>query len=146
MSDVYLEMAKNSHKPRTNEAAHVSAPVTATIPAPIDAGSLARIGDMSKDELRALLQTICNARWGEVALMTKQERAEAGRLKLWHGGLTEAEMDKALPLLREALDRDEGKALQKSASVVAVTDARIVLANILQEIDGTSAELQIDWK
>lgn len=82
---------------------------------PVD---LTAMESMTKEELIGLVKRVCDTRWGEVALMTKQQRAEAGRLKLWHAGLTEKEVYKALPMLKEAFDRDEGKAAQSIAMTV----------------------------
>ncbi len=73
---------------------------------------LSMVNTMTKDELISIIKTICGARWGEIALMTKDERMEAAKLKLWHGGLTEKEISKALPALNAAMDREVGKPMQ----------------------------------
>lgn len=50
--------------------------------------------------------------------MTVEERMEAAKLKLWHGGLSEKEIMKALPALREVMDRERGKPSQSIAMTV----------------------------
>lgn len=83
-----------------------------------DNPDLTRLDGMDRDGLIALIKTIAGARWGEVALMTKEERLEAAKLKLWHGGLTEKEIYKALPALNAAMDREIGKPAQSVAITV----------------------------
>jgi hypothetical protein len=107
---------------------------------------IARLENMPVDELRGVLQRICNARWGDIALMSKQQRAEAGRLKLWHAGLTEKEVYKALPILKEAFDRDEGRASQnvnmnvESTSLSKLSDDRLLrLERELSRVTGQEA-------
>ncbi len=92
--------------------------VTPDTQSPLSADDMARLGEMGREELILLIKTICGARWGEVALMTKEERLEAAKLKLWHGGLTEKEIYKALPALNAAMDRDIGKPAQSIAMKV----------------------------
>lgn len=82
------------------------------------APDLSQLDDMSHGELVSLCRRICAARWGEVALMSVEERFEAAKLKLWHGGLTEKEIMKALPALREVMDREKGKPAQSIAMTV----------------------------
>lgn len=77
--------------------------------------TLQELENMPRAALHLLLQQVFGARWGEIALMTKEQRREAATLKLWHGGLTEQDINKALPPLREAYDRDFGKAAQSVA-------------------------------
>lgn len=93
---------------------------TPPIPA-LSASELARLGYMSKDELIALINRVSGAIWG-IAMMSKDERIEAAKLKLWNAGLTQPDIFKALPALREALDRETGKPAQSIAMKVE-TDA-----------------------
>lgn len=87
---------------------------------PDDCGSpdMATLDSMSHADLLLLCRRVCAARWGEVALMSVEERFEAAKLKLWHGGLTEKEVFKALPALREVMDREKGKPSQSIAMTV----------------------------
>lgn len=80
---------------------------------PITPADLAKLAAMTPGELLSLSNQL-NAAAGlvHIALLTPKERAEAARLKLWQAGLSQTDMFKALPLLREALDRDEGKPSQ----------------------------------
>lgn len=87
----------------------------------LSASELAKLGDMSKDELIALINRVSGAIWG-IAMMSKDERIEAAKLKLWNAGLTQPDIFKALPALREALDRETGKPAQSIAMKVE-TDA-----------------------
>lgn len=84
--------------------------------------SIERLQRMSRNELMALIQRISGARWGEVALMNRQERLEAGNLRLWHAGLTGTDVSKWLPALREVLDRELGKSVTPIAAQVLVKD------------------------
>lgn len=93
-------------------AARANNTATAAPLDPVSAATLSLLEQMSREELVGVIKRVCNARWGEVALMSKQERVEAGKLKLWHSGLTLADVYKALPMLKEAFDRDEGRASQ----------------------------------
>lgn len=107
---------------------------------PLSIDTLERLETMPKNELRALLERVCGARWGEVAVMTKEQRIDAAKLKLWHEGLTSKEMTKYLPALREAMDRDTGKPAQSIAMTVEnkgldqlATDKLLRLASMLDE-------------
>lgn len=82
------------------------------------APDLSYLDDMSHGDLISLCRRVCAARWGEVALLSVDERFEAAKLKLWHGGLTEKEIGRALPILREAMDREKGKPAQSIAMTV----------------------------
>ena len=85
---------------------------------PQDALDLSRLDGMTRDELIALVRRVCGARWGEIAGMSKDERMESAKLKLWHEGLTSKEIVKYLPALREAMDRETGKPSQSIAMTV----------------------------
>lgn len=99
------------YKPQTNNAnsANEQQPPAAAMPGDI---ILASLETMPKDELRTLLQRICAARWGEVALLTEEEAYEAICLRLLHGGLSEKDLSAALPSLKEWMDRRKGKPAQ----------------------------------
>lgn len=79
---------------------------------------LSKLDDMGAEELRALVRRISGARWGEIGLMSVDELLEAAKLKLWHGGLTETQIFRALPVLREVMDREVGKPSQSIAMTV----------------------------
>lgn len=84
---------------------------------PDNAPDLSRLDDMTVEELRGLVRRVSGAIWG-IALQTPEEIAEAMKLKLAAGGLTEKDMFKALPLMREWFDRQIGKASQSIAMTV----------------------------
>lgn len=84
---------------------------------PISEEQIAKLGTLSKDELISLIKRVSGAMWG-IGLMTPQEIADAMKLKLAHGGLTQTDMFKALPVMREWFDREMGKAPQSIAMVV----------------------------
>lgn len=88
------------------------------------------------EPLRSLCKRIVDARWGEVALMTQAQIAEAVKLRLAHGGLTIPQIDKALPLIKEWCDRVEGKSVERIDSrtiVVHTQEARRKAAEIEAE-------------
>lgn len=79
---------------------------------------LSRLESMPKEELTALIKRICGARWGEVGMMSDDEAYEAVCLKMLHGGLTQPDIYKALPALKEWTDRRKGKPAQSVALTV----------------------------
>lgn len=79
---------------------------------------LSRLDEMTREEMIGLIKAICGARWGEIALMSEDEAYDAVCLKLLHGGLTQSDVWKALPPLREWADRRRGKAPQSIAMTV----------------------------
>lgn len=81
---------------------------------PID---LAVIDQMDATALRALIRRVSGAMWG-IGLKTKEEIADAFKLKLAIGGMSEKDMFKALPIMREWFDRELGKAAQSIAMTV----------------------------
>lgn len=91
-------------------------------PDAIDAATLASIDVMSREDLIEIIKRIAAARWGLVALLNDNEAYESIRLKLLQEGLNEPSIVKALPALKEWIDRTKGKPLQTVAStVVAVS-------------------------
>lgn len=115
-------------------------------PAPEHAPDLSGLDTMSHGELLLLCRRVCGARWGEVALMSVEDRFEAAKLKLWHGGLSEKEIFKALPALREVMDREKGKPSQSIAMTVEdkgitkLSDERLLrLERELSRITGEDA-------
>lgn len=84
---------------------------------PIDNDTLDQLEAMSKGELISLIQRVSGAMWG-VGLKTKEQIAEAFKLKLAIGGMAEMDMFKALPVMREWFDREMGKAAQSIAMTV----------------------------
>lgn len=101
---------------------------------------LTRLDEMSREELVALVKTICGARWGEVAGMTEDEIADSMKLKLAHGGLTQTDIWKALPAMKEWFDRAKGKAPQSIAMKIedntltkVATERLLRLASMLDD-------------
>lgn len=104
------------------------------------------LANLDKDALIALIQRIGAARWGEVAGMDDNAIESAFRLKLAHGGLTQADMFKALPVMKEWFDRTLGKAPQSIAMKLEVnplgkmqTDRLLVLERELAKLTGQEA-------
>ena len=84
---------------------------------PQEALDLSRLDGMTRDELIALVR-LCNADRVAVAVMSPEEIVSAFKLKLAVGGITEKDMFKALPLMREWFDRQLGKAPQSVSMTV----------------------------
>lgn len=102
-----------------------------------DAPDLSRLADMTKEELIVLLSQI---RGIEYALMTEDEQYEAACRKLFMGGMSEKDIWKALPSLKEWMDRRKGKPAQSIAMTVEdkglgklATDRLLRLAAMLDE-------------
>lgn len=93
--------------------------VTDTVSLP----TLTQLENMPRAALHSLLQRVCAARWGEIALMDEDASYDAVCLKLLHGGLTQADVWKALPSLKEWMDRRKGKPAQSIA--LDVSDTRM---------------------
>jgi len=79
---------------------------------------IALLATLPDGELKDICKRVLNARWGEVAMMTRQERLEAGNLRLWHKGLTGDDVNKWLPALREGFDREVGKSVTPIAQKI----------------------------
>jgi len=83
----------------------------------IDEQTLSQLENMPKEALISLIRRVSGAIWG-IGLMTEEEAYEAACLKLLHGGLTERDIWKALPSLKEWMDRRKGKPAQSVALTV----------------------------
>lgn len=101
-----------------------------TRPATLDIETLRNMG---VEGLINLVQRISAARWGEVANMNPEAIAEAMKLRLAHGGLTQSDIFKAMPVMREWFDRTLGKPKervemlhQKNVIVTEMTTAELV--------------------
>lgn len=77
-----------------------------------EAPDIAELETMPRSDLEALCRRVCGARWGKVAGLSEDEAYDAVSLKMLHGGLTEKEINKALPPLREWMDRKRGRPKQ----------------------------------
>lgn len=86
----------------------------------IDEETLAHLDTMDANALRKLIQRVSGAMWG-VGLKTREQVAEAFKLKLAISGMAEKDMFKALPIMREWFDREIGKATQHTT-----LDARVL--------------------
>lgn len=123
---------------------------------PISASDLARLDGMSREELVKLIRTVSGAGWGNIGntgadlishyLRTHDEVSEAIKLRLATGGLTEKDMFKALPLMREWMDRQTGKPAQSIAMTVKQddlskmsTDRLLALERELARLNGVEA-------
>lgn len=78
---------------------------------------LANLSNMPQEALISLIQRVSGAMWG-IGLKTKEDIAEAFKLKLAISGMAEKDMFKALPIMREWFDRELGKASQSIAMTV----------------------------
>lgn len=81
---------------------------------PIDPATMAKLVDLPKHELLALIVRVAGATWG-YALMSDEDKAEAARLKLYSMGMTATEVHKVVPALDKWFDRTKGKAPQSIA-------------------------------
>ena len=106
---------------------------------PISAATLSILHSMPKEALISLIQRVSGAMWG-IGLKTQDDIAEAFKLKLAIGGMSEKDMFKALPVMREWFDRSLGKAPQSIAMTVKddglgklSTDKLLRLAAMLDE-------------
>lgn len=99
---------------------------------PVSADDWATIESMSREQLIHMIKIVVGAGWGKIGgtggnlvsafLRTPDEVLEATKLKLCTGGLIEPDMFKALPLLREWMDRQTGKPAQSIAMTVKQDD------------------------
>ena len=101
--------------------------------------SLARLEQMTQQELISLIRRVSGAVWG-YALLDDTEKAEAARLKLYNLGMSSTEVHKVMPALKEWFDRTSGKAPQSIAMKVEdnslgkmATDKLLRLAAMLEE-------------
>ncbi len=75
---------------------------------PISEDELARLGDMSREQLIALIR-LCNAEQIGIALMTTEEVKAATRLRLSVMAISNKDDKLALQAIQQLLDRLEGK-------------------------------------
>lgn len=83
----------------------------------IDEQTISSLQHLDREALISLIQRVSGAMWG-VGLKTKEDIAEAFKLKLAISGMAEKDMFKALPIMREWFDRELGKASQSIAMTV----------------------------
>ena len=95
----------------------------------LSAGDIeARLEGMSVDDLKQAVR-LSNAALGGVAMITDEEAFKAIKMKLLHGGLSEKDINKALPSLREVIDRTKGKAPQTITQNVNLSAQRPLLTD-----------------
>jgi hypothetical protein len=94
--------------------------------ATIDAATLASLDGMSKEELIALIKRVSGAMWG-IGIMSDDDAYDTICLKLLHAGLTDDNITRALPALKEWLDRKKGKPLQSVASTTTINTSNTIL-------------------
>lgn len=111
----------------------------------LTASDLSVLDTMDAVALRELIRRVGGAVWG-VGLMSKEQIAEAFKLKLAIGGMAEKDMFKALPVMREWFDRELGKASQSIAMTVEdkgitkLSDERLLrLERELSRVTGSEA-------
>ncbi len=120
--------------------------VSTTIePNGITEAELQTMEGMTKEQLITLIKR-CNAEQIRIGLLTDDEAYEAACLKLLHGGLTEKDIWKALPSLKEWMDRRKGKPAQSIAmtienkGITALSDEKLLrLEKELARITGSDA-------
>jgi hypothetical protein len=86
---------------------------------PLSADVLERLEGYSRDELIALIKLVSGAIWG-YALDTREQKAEAARLKLYALGMDSNDISKVVPALDKWFDRTMGKAVQPIAQKIEV--------------------------
>lgn len=91
----------------------------------ITAQDIEALETLSKPQLINLIKKVSGAVWG-IALKTDEEAYEAVRLKMLNSGLSEENIGKSLPALKEWLDRTKGKPIQRIDQKI---DQRIVRAD-----------------
>ncbi len=105
-----MNETKQEIDPVTGEMRRVASSQTTTQIIPVtDPEAVSR---MSRSELEHAYRIACGAFLG-VALASNDEIAQAISLKLAAAGLGEKDIYKALPALREWLDRTQGKSVQR---------------------------------
>ncbi len=82
----------------------------------ISEADLERLDTLSKPKLIALIKKVSGAIWG-IALKTEEEAYDAICLKLLNGGLNQGDINKALPALKEYLDRKRGKPIGTAPNI-----------------------------
>ncbi len=80
--------------------------------AAISAEDMAKLDDMSRGELIALIRRVSGAIWG-IGMLDEDRTAEAMMLKLAINGLTTQDTREALANISQWLDRKKGKAIQR---------------------------------
>lgn len=125
---------------------------------PVSADDWAAIESMSQQQLIHMIKIVVGAGWGKIGgtggnlvsafLRTPDEVLKATKLKLCTGGLIEPDMFKALPLLREWMDRQTGKPAQSIAMTVKQddlskmsTDRLLALEREMAKLNGVEALL-----
>jgi hypothetical protein len=99
---------------------------------PVSEITLEHLQSLSKEQLIDVIKLIGAARWAEIALFTKEETAEAMKLKLAHIGLTAGALNwqTAITAIEKWLDRQEGKPAQTiNNNNVNLTIAQLVDAS-----------------
>jgi hypothetical protein len=100
---------------------------------------LVRLESLHKHDLIALIKRVSGAIWG-IGCKTDEEIDAAMRLKLAHSGLSEDQVHKYLPAVKEYYDRTKGKPAQSIQMTVKdeglnklATDKLLRLAAMLDE-------------
>lgn len=115
----------------TNYTMKGNAPRNDIVPAfELSESQLATLESMPHAELIALVRRVSGATGAlQAALMTKEEVAEAMKIKLAAQGLNERDMYKALPIMKEWFDREQGKATQRIEQKITKTTLAANLTN-----------------
>jgi hypothetical protein len=135
-----LEKVENGAKPLT----------TATNPA-LGEGELAGLEQMDRGGLLSLVKRL-PAKITGYALQTREERKDAMRLKIYDIAMSSENDAVTLKAANDWLDREEGKAIQRTAIGARVTmaggvcptcgsDPKLLFRSILESINGTSLGL-----
>lgn len=134
--------AKTAIDPRTGFVPRQNAPKAAVITSneiesPLDAATLSRLEQMSREELVWLVRR-CAPEKARVLLMGESEQAQAMLDALAIMALTSDDDKAVLVAIREWLDRKQGRAVMRAV----VADANVGISQRLQEaIDRRRAKL-----
>lgn len=85
-----------------------------------DNEDFSRLDSLTRDELITLIKTLPGV---STAMLTKEEIGEAMMVKLAHTALTSRDVKDTLAAIKEWLDREHGKPMQRQQSLVATVDA-----------------------
>lgn len=112
-------------------------PIPAAVPS-YQPPDLSKLDQMTREELIALIKTVSSALWG-YALLSKEEKQEALRLKVYAIAMGSAQDAVTLKAANDWLDREEGKATQRIESKTLV--ATVDLAKHREAIDRQAEEM-----
>lgn len=109
-----------------------------TNPSPLSASEVAALDEMNREHLIKLIRA-CNSASVRVLMMTKEQQGQIILDMLLITAVTSQDRKEARECAKLWMDREIGTVIQKQATLLAVTDGKQILVDILREIDS-------EWK